>query len=40
MLKREFAGPPEHMVPPDEWRLVEARYSEDYLDRAETSPGG
>jgi alpha,alpha-trehalose phosphorylase len=36
MLKREFVLPPEHIYPPDEWRLVEARYSDDYVDRAET----
>ncbi|HZD68631.1 MAG TPA: glycosyl hydrolase family 65 protein [Actinomycetes bacterium] len=37
MLKREFVLPPEHVYPPDEWRLVEARYSDDYADRAETA---
>ncbi|HZD01429.1 MAG TPA: glycosyl hydrolase family 65 protein [Actinomycetes bacterium] len=36
MLKREFVLPPEHVYPPDEWRLVEARYPHDYVDRAET----
>jgi alpha,alpha-trehalose phosphorylase len=36
MLKREFVLPPEHVYPPDEWRVVEARYSHEYVDRAET----
>lgn len=36
MLKRGLVLPPEHIYPPDEWRLVEARYSDDYQDRAET----
>ncbi|HEX6326156.1 MAG TPA: glycosyl hydrolase family 65 protein [Jiangellaceae bacterium] len=35
MLKRRFVVPPEHIYPPDEWRLVEARYSDDLVDRAE-----
>jgi alpha,alpha-trehalose phosphorylase len=36
MLKREIVLLPEHLYPPEEWRLVEARYSDDYVDRAET----
>ena len=36
MFKREFVLPPEHIYPPDEWRLVEVRYVDDYIDRAET----
>ncbi|MGH8839972.1 MAG: glycoside hydrolase family 65 protein, partial [Jiangellaceae bacterium] len=36
MLKRQFVLPPEHIFPPDEWRLVEARYSANFADRAET----
>jgi alpha,alpha-trehalose phosphorylase len=36
MLKRDFVLPPEHIFPPDEWRVVEARYSDTYVDRAET----
>jgi alpha,alpha-trehalose phosphorylase len=36
MHKREFVLPPEHVYPPDEWRLVETRYSAQYADRAET----
>ena len=36
MLKRKVVLPPEHIFPPDQWRLVEARYSDEYVDRAET----
>jgi alpha,alpha-trehalose phosphorylase len=36
MLKREIVVPPEHLYPPDEWRVVEARYSEEFFGRAET----
>jgi alpha,alpha-trehalose phosphorylase len=36
MFKREFVLPPEHIYPPDEWRLLETRYSKDHVDRAET----
>jgi alpha,alpha-trehalose phosphorylase len=36
MLKRQIAPPPEHLFPPDEWRIVEARWSREYSDRAET----
>ena len=37
MLKRALILPPEHLYPPDEWRIVETRYSDDYLGRAETA---
>ncbi|MGE5286858.1 MAG: glycoside hydrolase family 65 protein [Micromonosporaceae bacterium] len=37
MLKHEFVLPPEHLYPPDEWRLVEARYTEDHAPGAETA---
>ena len=36
MLKREIVVPPEHLYPPDEWRVVEARYAEEFFERAET----
>jgi len=36
MLKRQLDLPPEHLFPPDEWRIVEARWTADYSDRAET----
>jgi len=36
MLKREIVVPPEHLYPPDEWRVIEARYSEEFFERAET----
>ena len=36
MLKREVQQPPEHLFPPDEWRIVEARFTERYSDRTET----
>ena len=37
MLKRTLHIPPEHLYPPDEWRIVETRPSEDYFARAETA---
>ncbi|HCU97362.1 MAG TPA: family 65 glycosyl hydrolase [Actinobacteria bacterium] len=37
MLKRKVVLPPEHLFPPDQWRLVEGRYSDEYVDRAETA---
>ena len=37
MLKRGFVLPPEHIYPPDEWRLLETRYSEEFVDRAEAA---
>src|SRR6266568_2623192 len=36
MLKRDIVLPPEHLYPPDEWRVTEARYSDEFADRAET----
>jgi alpha,alpha-trehalose phosphorylase len=35
MLKRRLVLPPEHIFPADEWRIMEARYSNDYMERAE-----
>ena len=37
MLKREIVLPPEHLFPPDEWRVMEARYSDEFAERAETA---
>ncbi len=37
MLKHEVVLPPEHIYPPDEWRLVEARFADEYADWAETA---
>jgi alpha,alpha-trehalose phosphorylase len=36
MLKRDVVAPPEHLFPPDDWRLVETRWSERYSVRTET----
>ncbi len=36
MLKHEIVLPPEHIYPPDHWRIVEARYADEFADRAET----
>jgi alpha,alpha-trehalose phosphorylase len=36
MLKREFATPPEHVYPPDEWRVVERRFDDEHRERGET----
>jgi alpha,alpha-trehalose phosphorylase len=36
MLKHLIALPPEHLFPPEEWRVTEARYSDEYVDRTET----
>ena len=36
MLKRGYILPPEHLYPADEWRIIETRYSDDYVARAET----
>ncbi|HVM01523.1 MAG TPA: glycosyl hydrolase family 65 protein [Acidimicrobiales bacterium] len=36
MLKRDIVRPPLHIYPPDEWRIVEARFAPAYLPRAET----
>ena len=36
MIRRKLEIPPEHLFPPDEWRIVETRRSQDYFERAET----
>ena len=36
MLKRKIELPPEHLYPADEWRIVEARYSEEFVGLTET----
>jgi alpha,alpha-trehalose phosphorylase len=36
LLKRPLFPLPDHLYPPDPWRLVEARFSEPYCGRAET----
>lgn len=36
MLARDIIPLPEHVYPPDEWRIVESRFSPDHVDRAET----
>ena len=36
MLKRRIEPPPEHLYPPDPWRIVERRWPGRYADRAET----
>jgi alpha,alpha-trehalose phosphorylase len=36
MLNRQIVPPPEHLFPPDEWRIVEAVWTPQYADRAET----
>jgi alpha,alpha-trehalose phosphorylase len=36
VLKREIVLPPEHLYPPDEWRIVEVRWTPRYSERAET----
>ncbi|HET6774779.1 MAG TPA: glycosyl hydrolase family 65 protein [Acidimicrobiales bacterium] len=36
MLKREIVLPPEHLYPPDEWQIVEVRWSPRFSERAET----
>src|ERR1017187_2454597 len=36
MLKREIVLPPEHLYPPEEWRVTEKRYNDEFADRAET----
>ena len=37
ILKREIVPPPEHLFPPDEWRVVEARWTPEFSDRTETA---
>lgn len=34
--RRRIVLPPEHIYPPDPWRIIEARYAPDHVDRAET----
>lgn len=36
MLQRDIVLPPAHVYVPDEWRIVETRYSDEHLGRAET----
>jgi alpha,alpha-trehalose phosphorylase len=36
MLPRDIQLPPEHLYPPDPWRIVEARFTPEQADRAET----
>ena len=36
MLKRKIVLPPEHLYPADEWRIVEARYSNEFVGLTET----
>ena len=36
MLKRRIILPPEHLYPADEWRIVEARYSDEFVGLTET----
>ncbi len=37
MTQRPIELPPEHLYPPDEWKLVETGYSDSYLHRAESA---
>jgi alpha,alpha-trehalose phosphorylase len=37
MTKRTITVPPEHLFPPDEWRIVEARWTPEFAPRAETA---
>ena len=36
MPARRIAPPPEHIYPPEPWRITESRFSIDHVDRAET----
>ncbi|MGD0925712.1 MAG: glycosyl hydrolase family 65 protein [Streptosporangiaceae bacterium] len=36
MLKRKIVLPPEHLYPADEWRIVETRYSDEFVGLTET----
>jgi alpha,alpha-trehalose phosphorylase len=36
VLKRKIELPPEHLYPADEWRIVEARYSDQFVGLTET----
>jgi alpha,alpha-trehalose phosphorylase len=35
--ERQIVVPPEHLFPPDEWRIIEARWTPDFVGRAETA---
>ena len=37
MIQRTISVPPEHLFPPDEWRIVEARWTPGFAARAETA---
>jgi alpha,alpha-trehalose phosphorylase len=37
VISRTITVPPEHLFPPDEWRIVEARWMPDFAARAETA---
>jgi alpha,alpha-trehalose phosphorylase len=35
--ERRIVVPPEHLFPPDEWRIIEARWTPEFVARAETA---
>lgn len=37
MLRRRLTLPPEHLYPPDEWRVIEAQWSAEFAARMETA---
>jgi alpha,alpha-trehalose phosphorylase len=37
MIQRTIIVPPEHLFPPDEWRLIERRWTPEFSARAETA---
>jgi alpha,alpha-trehalose phosphorylase len=37
VIRREIVVPPEHLFPPDPWRIVETRWDERFAQRAETA---
>ena len=37
MIRRRITVPPEHLFPPDEWRIVEARWTPGFAARGETA---
>jgi alpha,alpha-trehalose phosphorylase len=37
MIKRTIEVPPEHLFPPDEWRVIETRWTDRFNTRAETA---
>ncbi len=37
MFKRTITVPPEHLFPPDDWRIIERRYTAEFAERAETA---